>query len=462
MHKPRKNTAAVVGVEFGDEGKGRLIDNKIQDFLSKKDVNKVYVIRFAGGSNAGHTIQSGNVKLGLHQLPSSVMQANTIGVMDRGMVIHPEDVISEILFVEDVFGKVRSKLIISSDAILCTDLERAEEVLNRLKSGKAKGGTGRGISPSYAHHYDRLGLHIYDLMSSKWKNLLSTRYDLYRKEFNQFNLNIAQVDVPDFYKTKKRNTPIIRKVGSKRKFMERLEKTRKEIIKRDLVKDTYELHKIIDGDTTAAILFEGAQGLGIHPWLGKRPDVTSSDTSVYGVASSTAYWRQEDINERYGVFKATYTSCVGALIPPTKTENNWSKWVREAAHEYGTTTKRPRDILYLDMSFLAYNCRMAGINSLVATHLDIARKGENIKVCTHYSKKGKKINYQPNLRYLENAKPVYISLPGWDGGEVAKVKKAKDLPKNSLKFLQFVEKEVGLPIKITTTGPSRENIIHFK
>jgi len=458
----RKNTVAIVGVEFGDEGKGRLVDNKIDSLLKKSSINKVYIIRFAGGNNAGHTVDNGKHKLGLHQLPSCVLHSKTVGILDRGMCVNVDDLIAEIKYVESKIGKVRSKLILSSDAILNTDLDRAEEVLNRVRSGGSSGGgTSRGISPSYAHHYDRLGFHIHDLFTHKWKDKFLAQYSRYQREFVIYGLNLAQVEVPDFKTTKFSGVAAIRKVGSKKAFIERLEKARSELVKRKLVKDTFPIHKKIFTDKSIGVLFEGAQALGLHPWLGKRPDVTSSDTSVYGIVSSTAFWKPEMIEEKIGVFKATYTSVSGALLTPTKVENSWAKWIREEAYEYGTTTGRPRDILYLDMPLLNYNSKMSGINSLAATHLDIARDNEEILVCTDYVRSGKIVDYQPGLWHLKGVKPKYTILESWDGKKVQNAKTKSDLPKASLQFIKYIEKQTGFLISIVTTGPKRENIIYL-
>ena len=135
-------------------------------------------------------------------------------------------------------------------------------------------------------------------------------------------------------------------------------------------------------------------------------------------------------------------------------------YIREEAHEYGTTSGRPRDILHLDLEMIRYNCRMAGVEALAGTHLDIAREGENIKVCTHYTDlSGNRVPYQPGLRYLKDVIPNYIELPGWDGKKAAKAKSTKVLPENAKKFLAFVQGTTGYPIVAVTTGPARKNFV---
>lgn len=474
-YKPRKNTIAVVGAALGDEGKGRLVDNKIEALLKKRSIKKVYVVRFQGGNNTGHTVEKGNIKLALHLVPAGIMYKDAIGIMDRGMVIHVEDLQTEVNYIEEKVGSLHNRLYLSDEAILCTDLERAEEVLNRIKTGRAHGGTGRGISPAYAHHYDRLGLKIYDLLDSNWETTLSKQYDQYHIMFKAFNTDLPTVDVPDFNGTVKTGKETKRTVGSKKEFLQRMKESRDWLLKRNIVRNIFLIHQEIFDDLSIGVIFEGAQALGLSPWLGTRPDTTSSNTSLFGISEGTAYWLPYHIEEKIGTFKILYTSSVGARRMPTHVdlpkdlkdlpknatpEQKWAAFVRETAYEYGTTTGRPRDITHLDLTFLTYNARMSGVEVLAGTHLDIAREDQNIKVCTHYiDKKGNVVSYQPGLRYQKDVIPNYVELPGWDGKECEMAKKASDLPENALKFLSFIQKRTGYSIVAVTTGPQRENFI---
>ena len=143
-------------------------------------------------------------------------------------------------------------------------------------------------------------------------------------------------------------------------------------------------------------------------------------------------------------------------------DQEWALWVRETAHEYGTTTGRPRDITFLDLEFLRYNARMSGINALIGTHLDTATDTQQIKVCTHYTdKNGTTVSYQPGLHYLEDVVPQYVSLPGWDGEMCQKAKSKEDLPIHAQKFLAFIEARTGYPIVAATTGPKREHYVRL-
>ncbi len=469
----RPNTIAIVGVALGDEGKGRIVDNKIEELLKKKSITRVSVIRFQGGNNAGHTVEKEGTKLALHLIPSFVFHEKAEGIMDRGMVVHVEDLLTEMRYVEDVVGTLTNRLHLSDDAILCTDLERAEEFLNGYLQEGSKGGTGRGIGPSYAHHYDKTGLRIADLLRDDWSEHFTKRFIQYEKIFSAFGLALSDTDVPDFSTTVREKKASRRKLGTKKEFLQRLRDSREQLLRRNLVTNTFPLHITLAKDSASAIVFEGAQAAGLDSWTGTRPDVTSSNTTAYGVREGTGYWRLQDIEERIGIIKLPYTSSVGARrmpthidlqkdTQPTTNDQHWGQWVRDTAFEYGTTTGRPRDINFLDLPFIAYNIRMSGIETLMSTHLDICKEEDSIKICTHYTDtKGNTVPYQPGLRYLAHLTPNYTQVPGWEGKSCQNAKKAEDLPVHALKFLSLIQSALHTPLVATTTGPSRKHFLTF-
>lgn len=496
------NTHAIVGVQLGDEGKGRLVDNVIESMIP--GIKLVYVDRFNGGSNAGHTVEKGGVKVALHQVPSSVMYTETVGIMDRGMVIHVEDLSTEVEYAEKKTSQsLKDRLYLSRDALMVTDLDRAEELLLSYKSGKSRGTTGRGIGPGYAHHYDHTGLKIKDLLADNWEEKVGKKYDQMELDFTVHPntrgeyTKLADVGVADFKGTleeeerlahdptasKHADKSKTRPLGSKQEFISRLKSARQWLLDRNMVKDTYIIHREnMDNINNVGMLFEGGQALGLHPWLGTLMDTTASETGVRGVETSSGLWRVDDIRNRIGVFKATYMSSVGYRQMPTKVDigettspndlekyirnptddQKWAAWVRDFANEFGTTTGRPRDICHLDLALMGFNCWLSGSEVLAATHLDVARKNEEIKVCTHYTdSQGNYLEYKPGLEYQMGAIPHYEYLPSWDGEEVARAKTMEELPENAKKYLAFIQARIGVPIVIATTGPQRENMVDF-
>ena len=506
----REHSAAFVGLMFGDEGKGRFVDNKIDAMLDIPDVNIVYVVRFQGGSNAGHTLQHGEQRMAVHQVPSGILYPEAVGIMDQGMVIHPENLKVEIEDIEDRVGDLRGKLFLSEKAVLCTDLERAEEIFNRvLSGGRSDGGTSMGISPSYAGSLDRTGLSIKDFFQDRdekgtWREKMAARYDYYERYFGAFGYDLKDMEVPDLRATRQNKTATTRKVGTKEEFLDRLEEVRTWFLERDrdmgerrMIQDTLVIHHEIFNNAHIGVVLEGSQAIGLDKALGNRPDVTSSDTTVNGIIAGTGLWRPQDIAQRVGVFKLTYTSKVPDRAMPTQIQlpEDFPKrvpqgqnvkdflqiyldahistlnpdqihaiWVIMYAYEVGTTTGRFRGIHYLDLPMARYNARMGGIEMLGGTHLDVARvdeagNPEPILVCTHYTRNGEVVPYRPGLEYAKGVTPHYVELPGWDGREVANAKSFDELPENAKKFLAFMQRRIGVPIVAVTTGPARENYL---
>jgi adenylosuccinate synthase len=472
-HLSKDNTVAIIGAMLGDEGKGRVVDNKVEALLTIQGVKQVVVVRFNGGNNAGHTVEG----LDFHVVPS-IMHPQTVGIIDQGVVVHAEDLKTEVNYIEDVVGDTRGKLFVSERAILCTDIERAEETLNGKRSKASQGGTGRGIAPSYAHYLERTGKLVRDLMSENWREEFAEYYEQKQEYFSSYGADMGSVLVPDFQSSHEKGESITRPLGNKNEFLDRLENARTWLIERKIVDDTFDMQmEILEDTRQRALILEAAQAVGLHYRVGTYPDVTASDTSVYGVVAGTGLWRPQDRKERIGVFKATYTSDVGARTMPTliqlpqdieNTSNNLTReqkraaWIIEEGHEYGTTTGRPRRISFLDLPMLKYNAYVSGIETLVATHLDMAREGEGIKVCTYYTdKSGKVVGYQPDLQYLANVTPHYKELPGWDGDACRKAKNINQLPDNAIKYLAYIQTMTGYPIVAATTGPKRENFIAF-
>lgn len=460
--KIRPNTLLVHGLQLGDEGKGKIVDNKIKYFLNKKKINNVYVIRSQGGNNAGHTVEKDGVRLGLHQLPSGIFYDEVTEILDSGMVLNVRDLLDEIEIVENVIGDVSHRLILSQDAMLCTDLQRAKEVLNAQIYSNSKGGTKRGIGPTSAEFYDKTGNIVKDLLNDDWEEKFGKRYDLMDKLFSAYNESLAETDVPDFKETKLQKKALSKKVGSKKIFISRIKEDRARLLKKAITKDTFYFHKDLISNESAAVIFEMAQAVGLDPWFGTWPDRTTTPTTSFGVLSGTKVWKPEFIENKVGIIKATYMSSVGARTMPTEINNDWAKWVRDVAHEYGTTTGRPRDICYLDLPFLLYNIHVTDVDSVGITHLDISRKEDPIKVCVGYKKGTKSVPYKPNMFEFSEITPEYIDLKPWDIKDVENVSDFENLPNEAKTFVNFISDALNLNIAAITTGPDHDAYINFK
>lgn len=483
----RDYTVAVIGAQLGDEGKGRIVDNKL-DALLGMGITRAWVVRYGGGSNAGHTIYTeDNQKLSNHQLPSSVAHPQAIGVMDSGMVIHMEDLQTEIMDAEAIVGDLKEKLMLSEEAILVSDLDRAMEVLNReITSGRSDGGTGRGMSMGYSNHLSRRGMEVKELMAENWRDEFEKRYDDHVKTFADKGKDLSKMEVPDFRETRKQGKEVKRFVGTKQEFLDRLEEVRAWYLAREaqvphekrMIQNTFLIHQDLLHDMTQGILFEGAQAVGLDAWLGRRPDVASSSTTASGISTGTKFWDHTRVEDRIGIFKISYMSSVGSAymitdygLPREKTEDipqhvidamtpeqKYAFWIRNEAHEFGTTSGRPRDICRLDLDMMRYNIKMGGIEVLAGTHLDIAQEGVDIEVCTHYTDAdGNRVAYQPGIVHQQGLTPHYEILPGWDGKKVAEATSFEKLPDNAKKFLAFIQRQTGIPIVFVTKGKERKN-----
>lgn len=318
-HFTRDNTYLILGAALGDEGKGSVVDRIISGMSQKKDIKKIYVTRFQGGGNAGHTVVSGDKKVASHHIPSIAFQPELVellGFMDSMMTVHPEELMLEYNHIEDVIGSdsMKGRLILSRDAILNTDLDRAEEQLLDLREGTKPRTTGKGIRTSVSHHYDTTGLKIKDLLANEWRDALGKKYDQMADQFQILDLDFAQVKVTDFKQSLEGIKKPEHEIGTKDQYLDRLAQARDWLIQKDMVQNTFPLHiqalkELLAG--TAGHIFEGAQAIGLNPWLGTLKDVTSTDTSASGVLASTKLWQAHDMKDRIGVFKATYMSSVG-------------------------------------------------------------------------------------------------------------------------------------------------------
>jgi adenylosuccinate synthase len=445
----RNNSVVVVGGILGDEGKGRVTDELITHFLKKS--KKAIVYRDNGGANAGHTVQVGDKKIALHQLGSGILHNNCIIILGKDMVLHPEDLLSEIVAVENLKeSKVTDQLFLDEMAVLSLDTHRAFESVLKIYNGSGKGSTGRGISPAYADIIYRHPLRMRDLKKRNWKTLFEKHYDLYEKLVSGFNEKLKDIRVT-------RISGKLVELGTKKIFIDRLERDRSK-----LKSYIFDVNELLEKNWNAKtpIVFEKAQALGLDNRWGIYPDVTASNCAPDGIYSSTqGIVNPDEINIKLAVIKSTYTSSVGSRKLPTMMDEKLADKIREDAHEYGSTTGRARDIANLDLPMLSYLCRVGKIEEMVFTHMDIAYPNTPIKVCVAYEIDNKNVQYRPDQEFLNKVKPVYKEFKTWDVKKLQAAKTFNELPKSAQQFIKFICKYTNTNPYMLTSGPERNAMI---
>ena len=414
----------VLGSQWGDEGKG-----KITNFLSEKaDI----VIRYQGGNNAGHTIVFDGRKFALRLIPSGVFNENVKCIMANGMVINPRAFKEEVDELRSA-GFACNNIYISDRAHVLFDhhieLDRlSEESLGAKKIGTTK----RGIGPAYADKISRVGMRMCDFISPEFPSLYKDLLAMKNKQIKDMGGTPI-----DYEKTVKEYTDLANFI-------------------RPMVVDTVSMIGKARKEKKN-ILFEGAQGALLDVDFGSYPYVTSSNVTSGGTIFGTGIGCH-GVDDVLGIVKA-YETRVGEGAFPTEQVNEIGDLIRERGHEYGTLTHRPRRTGFLDLPALKYSIQINSISYLCLTLLDVLDTFDKINVCTHYDYKGTLIDTLPaSDRILRECKPVYATLPGWKE-DISQVKSYDELPKNAQKYVEFIEKEVGVPIVIVSTGPDKTQTI---
>lgn len=453
MSTIRPHAVAYCGGAYGDEGKGRIVDEVVASFVR---THKVIVYRDNGGANAGHTVEfkNGN-RIALHQLPSGVFHEGVHVVLGKGMVIHPQDLLSEIEQVEQATGGIiPATILIDEQAVLSLDTHRAMEGMLKNWEEGGKGSTGRGIAPAYVDVLYRHPLRVKDLVPFN-REKIEKHYRLYEAFVKGLGGELASTIVPLLTK----NTQ--QEVGGLSIFVDRLEEQAQKLA--PFVKG---LNHFLDShwqDLTTAWVFEKAQAIGLDNRWGVYPDVTASDCTFDGIYSATeGVIDPMAIGMRAAVLKGTYMSSVGTRQLPTVMESELADKIREDAHEYGATTRRPRGIAHLDIPALRFFSRVGRCTHLVLTHMDIVYPSMPISVCVNYTLNGKTAPYRPDQQYLSSIQPEYVKMETWDSEEIASVTKASKLPQTTKAFISFLETQIGLPVDLITTGPKRDQSLSLR
>ncbi len=416
----------VIGTQWGDEGKGKYIDI----LAGKADV----VVRYSGGSNAGHTVVVNGLKYALSLIPTGILHRGKTCVIGNGVVIDPAVLTAEMKELEGK-GVDMSRLFISDRAHLIMPYHKALDELQEKARGDARlGTTKRGIGPAYSDKTARDGIRMCDLLEK----------DVFVKKVKA-NLKIKNKIISYAYGEKAFDADKIIEeyMGYAEALKERITDT------------TVLIHKAIDEGRE--ILFEGAQATMLDLDFGSFPYVTSSSAVAGGVCIGAGIG-PTCIDEVYGVLKA-YTSRVGAGPFPTEQDNETGDRIRELGGEYGTVTGRPRRCGWLDTVMIRYAARINGITWLAINHLDTIGKLGTIKLCRAYMKNGKEINRIPaSLTEFARCKPVYEEFEGWDE-DISGIRDYRDLPGNAKKYLKRIEELAGVRIKYIGVGREREQVI---
>ena len=418
---------AVIGGQWGDEGKGKIVDLLSQD--------SQIVARYQGGANAGHTVYYNNAKLVLHQIPSGILRPKCKCILGNGMVVDPVALVEEINMVKQHGITIENKIFLSLNTHIVTPVHKFIDCYQeKSKNNKKIGTTGRGIGPTYVNKYNRIGIRALDLLDinslhDKINNLIQQtidRYNLGSKDISQINNQIKE-----FIECSK--------------------------LVSEYVSDTFTIihDQVNNGDN---ILIEGAQGTLLDIDHGTYPYVTSSNASSSGISTGIGL-PMTKVNNIIGIFKA-YTTRVGEGPFPTELFDEDGKKLQDIGKEYGATTGRPRRCGWFDGVAAKYSTLVNGFTEIALTKLDILDNFEIIKVCTGYKVNGSTTSaFSGLIHNLDNVEPIYTEFSGWMTS-TTNITNYKDLPKETRDYINFISEFMNTPVKIISVGPGRNQIIN--
>ena len=417
----------VVGAQWGDEGKGKIVD------LLSKDAD--YVVRYQGGANAGHTLKFDDKKIVLHLIPSGIFNGDATCIIGNGVVIDPHALLEEIEEVEALGADLKGRLKISSAAhVILPYHQLLDKVKEEHRGEDAIGTTGRGIGPAYVSKVSRVGVRMSDLahpeqlrkkVEDNISDINEALQHIYKKE-----PIAADTIVEDLLEAAKKLRPYIANTG-------------------------HILHEAIEQDKE--ILLEGAQGSLLDVDHGTYPFVTSSCPTSGGACTGSGI-PPTAINKVMGISKA-YCTRVGNGPFTTELHGDVGEQLREAGQEFGATTGRPRRCGWIDLVALKYAIRVNGVNELTITKLDILDDFEEIKLCTSYKVDGQETTvFPPDLPDLESVEPQYKTMPGWQQS-LEECSSISDLPKEARAYLEYIQEYLDVELTILSKGPKRSETI---
>lgn len=416
----------VVGSQWGDEGKGKIID-----FLAEK---ADFVVRYQGGNNAGHTVVVNDQEFRLHLIPSGILYPRTQCIIANGVVLDPAVLIQEIENLRQR-GVSTDNLLISSRAqVLMPYHQRIDELEEERRGNYKIGTTKRGIGPAYMDKISRTGIRVADLLD---KEFFSQKLKRVLGEKNRLLTEFYHVEPFDYQEIRD-------------KYLAYGEAIRPYVVDTSIV-----IYRALKEGKK--VLFEGAQGTLLDIDHGTYPYVTSSHPVAGGALVGSGIG-PTFIDRVIGVVKA-YTTRVGEGPFPTELKDELGQQIRERGREYGTTTGRPRRCGWLDTVILRYAVRVNGLSELAITKLDILDELDTIKLCTAYHCRGEIIEELPStLEELANCEPIYEEWPGWKT-DITSAQNFSDLPPNAQNYLQRIEQLTQTPINLIAVGPERRKTI---
>jgi adenylosuccinate synthase len=417
------NIDILLGLQWGDEGKGKIVDalSPVYDIIA----------RFQGGPNAGHSIEFNNLKHVLHLIPSGIFHPDKINIIGNGVVIDPAVFKKEIEELGLPISDLTKRLVISTRANLILPSHRMLDAAYECQKGLTKiGSTLKGIGPAYTDKTSRNGLRVGDIMRNDFKELYKSHLKRHLNILENYDLKF---DLAEYEKG----------------WFEGIEMLKKFRI----INTEYFVNELTGKGKR--MLAEGAQGTMLDVDFGSYPFVTSSNTISAGACTGLGI-SPKKVGEIFGIFKA-YCTRVGSGPFPTELEDETGVTLRNIGREFGSTTGRPRRCGWLDLPALKYSIMINGITGLFMTKADVMSDFKTIKVCTSYNVDGKEC---PEIPYDNDSfiEPVYAELPGWEE-DISKIREYNMLPEPLKKFIEFIEKQTGVPVTMVSVGPDRKETI---
>jgi len=420
------NIDILLGLQWGDEGKGKIVDAISPDY----DI----IARFQGGPNAGHSLEFNNVKHVLHLIPSGIFHPDKLNIIGNGVVIDPAVFKREIEELGPTVGELAKRLIISTRANLIVPSHRILDAAYENKKGLSKiGSTLKGIGPAYTDKTSRNGLRVGDILRKDFMEIYKRHLDMHLDILKGYDFKF---DLSEYEKGWFEGIDMVKNFP--------------------IVNTEYLVNRELNNGKK--ILAEGAQGTMLDVDFGSYPFVTSSNTISAGACTGLGI-SPKQIGEIFGIFKA-YCTRVGSGPFPTELFDNTGTLLRDIGREFGSTTGRPRRCGWLDLPALKYSIMINGITQLFMTKADVMSGFDKIKICTSYKVDGKECLEIP---FGTDAviEPVYTDLPGWKEN-ITVIREYSKLPQSLKNYVEFVEKNTGVPVTMVSVGPDREETIFRK